>query len=62
MYQFILITVLRCGYRNIPVRGDFDSFDPISATAIRPALDLNFAFMYDHLLIKRENDGTPIIR
>ena len=62
MYQFILIIVLRPGNRNIPVRRDLDSFDPVPAATIRPALDLDLAFMYDHLLVKREDDGAPISR
>ena len=58
MYQFILIIVLRPGNRNIPVRRDLDSFDPIPATTIRPALDFDLTFMYDHLLVEREDDGA----
>ena len=59
IYQFILIIVLRPDNRNIPVRRDLDSFDPVPAATIRPALDLDLAFMYDHLLVKREDDGAP---
>ena len=59
MYQFILIIVLRPGNRNIPVRRDLDSFDPIPATTIRPALELDLAVMDDGLLVKGENDRTP---
>ena len=62
IYQFILIIVLRPDNRNIPVRRDLDSFYPVPAATIRPALDFDLTFMYDHLLVKREDDGTPIIR
>ena len=59
IYQFILIIVLRPDNRNIPIRRDLDSFDPVPAATIRPALDLDLAFMYDHLLVEREDDGAP---
>ena len=44
---------------HLPIRADLDSFDPVPAATIRPALDLDLAFMYDHLLVKREDDGAP---
>lgn len=42
-----------------PVRGNLDSLDPVTASAVRPAPKFDVSIVDDSLLVKREYDGAP---